>query len=123
MWRYLKLHEAFVREVLAGKRGELSLSELKEFHEKQIRFMQHERLVHLIVTMFVATFFLMAFGFVFHWSTWPGFAIVTLLLVLLVAYLLHFFRLENGVQRWYHLSNRIDRELGKVAASYDEKGD
>ena len=40
-----------------------------------------------------------------------------------MAYLLHFFRLENGVQRWYHLSNRIDHELGRVAALYDEKGD
>jgi hypothetical protein len=119
MWRYMKLHEAFVREALDGERGDLPLEELQTFHARQIRFMQHERLIHLIVTMFVATFFLLGFGFVVHWTTWPGFGVVTLLLVLLVAYLVHYFRLENGVQRWYHLANRIEERLGRVSAHYE----
>jgi len=121
MWRYMKLHEAFVREALEGKRGDLSLEELRSFHAAQIQYMQHERLIHLIVTMFIATFFLLSFGFVFHWATWPGFGLVSLLLILLVAYLIHYFRLENGVQRWYHLQNRIDAELGRVSQSYEGK--
>jgi hypothetical protein len=31
----------------------------------------------------------------------------------------HYFRLENGVQRWYELANRIDQQLGRVSQSYE----
>lgn len=120
MWRYLKLHEAFVREALAGKHGPISFAELKEFHDTQIRYMQHERLIHLIVMMFVATFFLLSLGYVLGHSSWPGLALVSLLLILTSAYVVHYFRLENGVQRWYHLASQIDRRLDRVCGNYEE---
>ena len=30
-----------------------------------------------------------------------------------------FFRLENGVQRWYHLSNALDEKRGVVHSRYE----
>jgi|SRR6516165_3109684 hypothetical protein len=119
MFRYLQLHEQFVIAALAGERGLISLSELKTFHEKQIRYMQHERLIHLIVTLFVATFLLLSIGFAVIHPSWPAFAMAALLLGLFSVYLIHYYRLENGVQRWYHLSNQIDERLGVVAQRYD----
>ncbi len=121
MWKYLRMHEAFVRKALAGELGDLPLVELARFHDKQIRFMQHERLIHLIVTMFVAGFWLLSLGYVSFQRGWTGLALVSLLLLLFVAYIVHYFRLENGVQRWYHLANQIDEKLGVVCARYHEK--
>ena len=118
MWSYLRLHESFVTRALAGEYGDISLAQLRRFHERQLARLQHERLIHLLVTLFVATFLLRALGFAStHW-TWQAIALVALLLVLGSAYVLHYFRLENGVQRLYHLANRIDAATGEVSALY-----
>jgi hypothetical protein len=115
----MKLHESFVRDALAGKHGEPGWEELRVFHDDQLRRMQHERLVHLVVTLFVATYFLLALGYSLARPSWPGFAIAGLLLVLLAAYLSHYFRLENGVQRWYHLANALADRAGHACARYE----
>lgn len=123
MWQYLKLHETYVRELLDGKHGAPTAARWAEalaFHETQLSRMQHERLIHLLVTMFVALFGLLALGFVAVHTTLPGLIVVPLLLVLTAAYLLHYFRLENGVQSWYHLGNRLAERTGTLGARYDD---
>jgi hypothetical protein len=119
MWEYLKLHEQFVRDALDGKLGEIPLAGLREFHDRQVAFMQHERLIHLIVTMFVALFAIISLLYVSIRPAIPAAALAALLLILTSAYIVHYFRLENGVQRWYHLANRIDERLGRVCAKYE----
>lgn len=110
MWEYMKRHERFVREQLEG--GEVAdWRSLKRAHEKQIRYMQHERLVHLLVTLFVCLFFLLTTGFATVRPTLAAGTLAALLLALTGAYVLHYFRLENGVQRWYRLSDRLDQKL------------
>ncbi|MBI5527313.1 MAG: hypothetical protein HY897_13340 [Deltaproteobacteria bacterium] len=120
MWEYLKLHEQFIREALGGTCGEVRWEGLREFHDRQIAWMQHERIIHLIVTMFVALFAILALLYVSVRPDWASGALAGLLLILTAAYILHYFRLENGVQRWYHLANRIDERLGKVGARYED---
>src|SRR5260370_2620423 len=107
MWKYLKLHERFVISALAGQRGNIPLAELKAFHERQIRYMQHERLVHLIVTLFAATYLLLGIGFIVAMPIWPGMVLLAVLFVLASVYLLHYFPLENGIQPWDPLPHRI----------------
>jgi hypothetical protein len=72
--------------------------------------------------MFCATFLLLVIGFTAVRPTLAGGALAVLLLGLVSAYLVHYFRLENGVQRWYHLANRIDARLGRVSADYEARG-
>jgi hypothetical protein len=61
---------------------------------------QHERLVHLLVTLFFGLCALLTLLFlVLHPQILVGFLLL-LLLVLLVPYLVHYYRIENGVQRW-----------------------
>ena len=120
MWEYLKLHERFVRDALDGNHGEVKFEGLREFHDRQLAYLQHERMIHLIVTMFVALFAIIALLYGTLRPTLPAGALAGLLLVLTSAYIVHYFRLENGVQRWYHLANRIDERLGKVCASYED---
>ncbi len=121
MWRYLQLHEAFVRKALTETRDAEGWRQLADFHAKQLAFMQHERLIHLLVFLTVCALFLGSIGY----STWAptpwSLALCALLLLLVVAYVVHYFRLENGVQRWYHLANQLDEKRGVVCARYNEE--
>lgn len=65
----------------------------------RIGFYQHERLIHLIVTMSFAIFFLLSLILV---SINVYFlALSVLLLVLLVPYIAHYYFLENSTQELY----------------------
>jgi len=119
MWEYLRLHEAFVREAIKKTDNMDELSQLMDFHLRQISFMQHERMIHLIVTMFVALFSILSFGLLYVAPSIPTGLLSLLFIVLTGAYILHYFRLENGVQRWYHIANEINRLLKRKGACYD----
>ena len=69
----------------------------------------------------MALFLLLSLGFATVVPTLASMGLRLLLLELTVPYIVHYFRLENGVQRWYHLQNRIDAELGRVSQSYEGK--
>ena len=62
----------------------------------RIGFYQHERLIHLIVTMSFAIFFLLSLILVSI-----NVYFLVLLLVLLVPYIAHYYFLENSTQELY----------------------
>ena len=68
-------------------------------HLIKISFFQHERLIHLLVTLFYAIFFIIFFalGFIHYLFFIP----TAIILVLLICYIIHYFHLENGVQYLY----------------------
>lgn len=76
-----------------------------EHHLTKIEFFQHERLIHLIVTMFYALFTLL-FIYLCLFS-WLFIIIVLALLCFLIAYVLHYFFLENNVQYLYKQYDRM----------------
>ncbi len=115
---YLRRHEAFVRGQLASAGADWA--GLARFHRAQIEYLQHERLVHLLVTLFFGLSALLTLLFlVLHPQALVG-VLLLFLLVLLVPYLVHYYRLENGVQRWYHLANEIEVRAGNVGRRYDD---
>lgn len=70
-----------------------------ENHLIKIKFFQHERLIHLLVTLAYAIIFLIFVGLGFiHYIFFP---ITMILLVFLICYVIHYFNLENGVQYLY----------------------
>lgn len=104
---YLKKHEQFIIETL-DKGEDLDWEWLKNYHKTQIQYLQHERLIHLMVTLAFALFFIVTILFAVSFEK-PVILLVSLLvLALLAPYIAHYFKLENGVQRWYGLYNRID---------------
>ena len=122
MWDELKRHERFVRGVLAQPGAE-GLAAVREHHDRRVRDFQHERLIHLLVTLFVALFALLSIGgFLLLPSLATG-ALAALLLALTSGYLLHYYRLENGVQRLYGLSVQLDERLaGRALQEPPPKG-
>lgn len=108
---YMKKHEIYIQQTLEKKPDDEALRELLTFHDKQIQWMQHERLIHLIVMLFVCLFTLIIFGLTVIRTSVPFIILFVILLVLSVAYIIHYFRLENGVQKWYEISNHIRNSL------------
>lgn len=79
-------------EELLKQRGELL---------QRIAFYQHERIVHLIVTMSFAIFFLLSLGLWFANNGIGLMLLTVLLLVMTIAYIKHYYFLENSVQKMY----------------------
>ncbi|SNU08641.1 hypothetical protein SAMN06297422_1209 [Lachnospiraceae bacterium] len=72
-----------------------------EKHLNQIAFFQHERLIHLIVFALVAVCTVMCIlAFVIN-NEIMILPLIVLLFVLLVPYCMHYYLLENSVQRMY----------------------
>ncbi|MCR4605536.1 MAG: hypothetical protein K5639_06000 [Eubacterium sp.] len=75
----------------------------------QIAFFQHERLVHLIVTVLfgLSTVITIPFNLML---LQPSLMLLSgLLIVLLVPYIGHYFHLENGVQTLYKYYDYLER--------------
>ena len=68
-------------------------------HLVKIGFFQHERLIHLLVTITYAIIFLIFVILTFFNQLLS--IIVIILMIFLICYVLHYFRLENGVQYLY----------------------
>lgn len=77
-------------------------------HLIKIQFFQHERLIHLIVTLFYVTFMIIFIGLgVIFW----GFIICgCILLIFVLFYIFHYFKLENGVQYLYKQYDKMKME-------------
>lgn len=100
---YLKYMEQLkIEELSSGERAEMAQELLI-----QIGFFQHERLVHLIVTITFAILTMMTVLASLA-LVQPGLFVLTLLLlVLLVPYIRHYYILENGVQKLYTYYDKL----------------
>ena len=75
----------------------------------QISFFQHERLIHLLVTLtfaIITIFTVLASLFVQSISI---FILIALLLILLIPYIRHYYILENGIQKLYKYYDDLKR--------------
>jgi cell division protein FtsW (lipid II flippase) len=107
----MKRHERDLLKSMAADPDPEALKDLLAFHDKQIAWLQHERLAHLLTMLFVFLFFILALAFTLFRFSWPALILTGMLLILSLAYLFHYYRLENTVQRWYSISSRIRARL------------
>jgi NADH:ubiquinone oxidoreductase subunit 3 (subunit A) len=109
--RFMKDHEARVRERLARKQSGEEWAALRERHLRMIGWMQHERLVHLLVTLAFGIALLAALAMALTAPSLLVYALAALLLLLFIPYVGHYFFLENAVQRWYRLTDEIEARI------------
>ena len=121
MKQYIKAYMAVVNEFidkeLAGASSDRIREVLSEFEVKIVYF-QHERLIHLIVTVLFAILEIMS---IFMSMICPSLSVALfccLFLVLLVPYVMHYYFLENSVQQMYHMRDDIiaflDEDLKEI---------
>lgn len=76
-------------------------------HLIQVSFFQHERLVHLIVTIGFALMTVLAVAIYCIAAYLPALALIVAFLVLLIPYIGHYYLLENEVQKMYGQYDQI----------------
>lgn len=89
--------DALLEQPPEGTEWEAILQE----HLTQVSFFQHERLIHLIVTVTFAILTTLALAIYCIAEYIPILALIVLLLVLLAPYIGHYYTLENEVQKMY----------------------
>ena len=87
--------------LLSEKSPDTDWNLVLEEHLVQIGFFQHERLIHLLVTLAFALFTLGGILAVFLTSELCAIVLTVLFLVLLTPYIRHYYLLENEVQKMY----------------------
>ncbi|MCR5440733.1 MAG: hypothetical protein K6E66_01355 [Lachnospiraceae bacterium] len=96
-----------------AEKNEFSPGELEVLRQQaslQIAFFQHERLIHLIVTMTFALMTMITLAGICITGYLPLTALMVLLLVLLIPYIRHYYILENGTQTLYRYYDSLERE-------------
>lgn len=93
---------------------ELVRDKLKE-HLVQVGFFQHERLIHLIVTVTFALLEMLAIVLSVISDSLFTLVLPVVILILLVPYIRHYYILENEVQKMYVQYDRM-RSLQQTAA-------
>lgn len=113
MYKQLLAHKLYVETQLARTLSAQERKQLLKYHVRRVRDFQHERLIHLLVTFFFTFLFLGAcillIGFATMLLIWPLAALVLILSALEIAYIRHYYQLENGVQSLYELTEKLGK--------------
>ena len=100
-----------------------SVSRSKRELLTQITFFQHERLIHLIVTVLFALMTIMTVVAILITTSIEVICLLVLLLVLLIPYVRHYYILENGTQKLYEYYDKLEElsmEKKIVAFTFDD---
>jgi len=101
---------------------EMVQDKLKE-HLVQVGFFQHERLIHLIVTVTFALLEMLAIVLSVISNSLFTLLLPIVILILLIPYIRHYYILENEVQKMYGQYDRMRRLQQTAAGSKIEKPD
>lgn len=103
---YLIYIEAKMKEKLSEEDRKAVIEDLL----LQISWFQHERLVHLLVTLTFALLTVAGVVACVFAMSLPLLLLTLLFLVLLIPYVRHYYILENGVQKMYYYYDRLSQK-------------
>jgi len=124
MTEYLKNYMKYIQEKLEKCSDSAGLDEIMAEHKDKIAFMQHERIVHFLVTMMFALILAIFMGIEIFTENPAILLLVTIIIVLLGFYIKHYYFLENTVQKMYRVYDDILRKRrniteGSVNSAHD----
>jgi len=100
--------------VTKGKIENKGIEEIKvvtqkiiDYHRLQISYLQHERLIHLIVTALVSLLLFASFCLLLWITSISTMALFCILFFVDGFYLMHYYFLENKVQSWYIIEKKL----------------
>ncbi len=105
---------AYRKRIDACLSGEIVIDDwrvLLEEHLIQIGFFQHERLIHLIVTVLFAIMTVAVLLVLVVTEYMPLVILLFLLFVLLIPYIKHYYLLENETQKMYKQYDEMLRRI------------
>ena len=101
MTEYLTNYMKYIQDKLEKCVSASEIDEIMDEHLIKIGFMQHERIVHFLVTMLFSLILAIFIAVLVFTPNLPSLILVTIILVLLVFYIKHYYFLENTVQKMY----------------------
>jgi len=102
-----KTYDKNIKEILSAKAPDMNWGNILEYHKIMLARIQHERLMHLLVMMFVGIIMSCSVFFTIV-TTKPDLLIFGIpLFFLFIAYIFHYRFLENTTQNWYLLEDQI----------------
>jgi len=107
MDKKIREHNVFIEQNIdiSSRSGEID--QISKYHNTMLENFQWERFIHLIVTLFFSILTIILIG-VYVLTKIEILLIPTVLsLALLVPYIFHYYKLENGVQQMYQLNKKI----------------
>ena len=113
MWDRLKAYIAQIERLVQERPAGTDWEAVKQDLLVQTGFFQHERLVHLLVTLSFAFLMVIFLAVMLLTEIWLLGAVFIIVFVLLIFYFVHYYRLENGVQKLYRLYDEINKATGK----------
>ena len=105
----MKAVQSFIDNDMKEAGEEKTRRVLSEF-EVKIAYFQHERLIHLMVTLSFALFLLLSIGSLFMFPSefiLTGVLLTAIFFGLTIGYVMHYYFLENSVQKMYHMRDEI----------------
>jgi hypothetical protein len=100
-----------IDELLAENSPQTDWESVLSEHLVQIGFFQHERLIHLIVTVTFALLEIISLLIAMLWPQIATFLLVLAVLVLLAPYISHYYLLENETQKMYEQYDKILKNM------------
>ena len=97
------------------------LEALRAEHLVQVSFFQHERLIHLIVTVLFALLEVISLVMVMMSPELFTLLLTVTVLILLLPYIRHYYILENEVQKMYKQYDRLSREIWGTGFDADKE--
>lgn len=109
MTKQIKSYLALLEQFFSVEHEDEELLKMRAELLQRIAFYQHERLIHLLVTLFFAVFFLISLALTLTVGGWGAITLTILFLGLLVPYIKHYYFLENSVQKMYTYYYKIEK--------------
>lgn len=101
MTEYLTAYMKSVEEKLGKCSSMKEWQKIFDEHKDKIVFMQHERIVHFLVTMMFALILTILICTLLFTQNLAILILVTIMVVLIAFYIKHYYFLENTVQKMY----------------------
>lgn len=113
MTKSIKRYIFTIDELLKSKESNINYENEIKNHLIHINFFQHERLIHLIVTVVFAILTIGIFLYTISLPSMPFFLLTAFFMILLIPYIKHYYLLENSVQYMYKQYDEMVRKLAK----------
>lgn len=107
MGKKLKNYVLYLEALLADTSKIKDIEKLKHDILLEIGFWQHERLIHLLVTILFSLLLMSMIIVSFFYVTMQTLALLVLLLCLEVPYIRHYYILENNTQKLYRIYEQL----------------
>ena len=113
MYTTIRTHKNYMQAQLANNPSSAAREQLYHYHLARVRDFQHERAIHLAVTLFFAFLLLLSVTalvctpLALPTLAWPLGALTVILFTVQVFYVAHYYQLENGVQSLYGITEQF----------------